>query len=165
MKLLFVCLGNICRSPAAEAIMNKLIEERGLTNQITCDSAGTSQHHAGHPADPRMRKHAKTKGYNITSISRSFEIEDFNQFDWIITMDDSNYENLTSRIQQEAHTKKVLKMADFCKIKNCDFIPDPYYGENQGFLNVIALLEDSCSHLLQYLLKIKKDKLFRFFLD
>lgn len=156
MELLFVCLGNICRSPAAETIMNTLIEKKRLADQIICDSAGTSQYHAGHQADPRMKNHAKKKGYTITSISRSFETEDFNQFDWIITMDNSNYENITSRTTKEGHKKKVLKMADFCKIKNCDFIPDPYYGEDQGFLNVITLLEDSCSHLLQYLLKTKK---------
>ena len=153
MKLLFVCLGNICRSPAAEAIMNKLIEERNLTDQIICDSAGTSQHHAGHQADPRMRKHAKAKGYNITSISRSFETEDFNTFDWIITMDDSNYKNVSSRATKKQDKKKILKMADFCTIKPCDFIPDPYYEKDQGFLNVIFLLEDSCSQLLKYLLK------------
>ena len=159
MNLLFVCLGNICRSPAAEAIMNKMIEEANLASQITCDSAGTSQHHAGHPADPRMRKPAEIKGYNITSISRSFEIEDFNQFDWIITMDNSNYENVVSLARTEEHKKKVLKMADFCKIKDCDFIPDPYYGESQSFANVISLLEDSCSHLLTHLLRISKEKL------
>lgn len=155
MKLLFVCLGNICRSPAAEAIMNKLIEEKNLTDQIICDSAGTSQHHAGHQADPRMRKYAKTKGYNITSISRAFETEDFSHFDWIITMDDSNYENVLFRTTKEQDKKKILKMADFCIAKNCDFIPDPYYEGDQGFLNVISLLEDSCSQLLKYLLKTK----------
>ena len=156
MKLLFVCLGNICRSPAAEAIMNKLIEERGLTNQIICDSAGTSQYHSGYQADPRMKKHAKTKGYNITSISRSFETGDFDQFDWIITMDNSNYKNVLSLAIKKEHEKKILKMADFCKIKTCDFIPDPYYGEDKSFLDVIILLEDSCSHLLQDLLQTEK---------
>ncbi len=153
MKLLFVCLGNICRSPAAEAIMNKFIEDRNMADHITCDSAGTSQHHAGHQADPRMRKHAKVKGYNITSISRAFETEDFNNFNWIITMDDSNYENVSSLAITEKDKKKILKMADFCMIKNCNFIPDPYYEGDQGFLNVITLLEDSCSQLLKYLLK------------
>ena len=154
MKLLFVCLGNICRSPAAEAIMNTLIDQAGLTDQIICDSAGTSPYHAGHPADSRMRKHVKIKGYDITSISRPFEIEDFDQFDWIITMDDSNYQDVMSLAKTTKHQKKVLKMAGFCKIKNCDFIPDPYYEKDQGFLNVITLLEDSCSHLLKYLLKM-----------
>ena len=156
MKLLFVCLGNICRSPAAEAIMNKFIEKKGLTNQIICDSAGTSPYHNGQKAHPIMRKYAKTKGYNITSISRLFEIEDFDQFDWIITMDNSNYKNIISLTKKKEYENKVLKMADFCKAKNCDFIPDPYHGTDKGFLDVISLLEDSCSQLLQHLLKKEK---------
>ena len=153
MKLLFICFGNICRSPAAEAIMHKQVDEAGLAKHITCDSAGTSRYHSGRPADPRMREQAEIKGYNINSISRSFEIEDFDQFDWIITMDNSNYENIISLANSEKYKKKVLKMADFCKIKDCDFIPDPYYGESQSFADVISLLEDSCSHLLKHLMR------------
>ncbi len=153
MKILFVCFGNICRSPAAEAIMNTFLEKEGLTKQVTCDSAGTSEHHAGHPADPRMIQEAKTKGHNIESLSRTFEKEDFNRFDWIITMDDHNYENVLSLAQNTEQEKKVLKMASFCKRKTCDFIPDPYYGETESFKNIISLLEDGCSHLLE---KLKK---------
>ena len=153
MKLLFVCLGNICRSPAAEAIMNKLIEEKKLTEKIICDSAGTSSYHSGQPAHSTMRKQADLKGYNITSISRSFEITDFNEFDWIITMDQSNYEDVISLAPSKKYRKKVLKMGNFCKIKNQDFIPDPYQEGLQSFINVISLLEDSCSHLLKFLLK------------
>ena len=153
MKLLFVCLGNICRSPAAEAIMNNLIEERDLTEKIICDSAGTSSYHSGQPAHPIMREQAKLKGYNVTSISRSFEIADFNEFDWIITMDQSNYEDVISMAKTKKHRKKVLKMGNFCKTKNQDFIPDPYQEGTQSFTNVISLLEDSCSHLLKFLLK------------
>ncbi|MDE0119390.1 MAG: low molecular weight phosphotyrosine protein phosphatase [Bdellovibrionales bacterium] len=155
MRLLFVCFGNICRSPSAEAIMNKLVEKAGLSNQITCDSAGTSRHHAGRPADSRMKKQAEEKGYSITSISRSFEVEDFEQCDWIITMDNSNYEDVLSLAKTEKHKKKVLKMADFCKVKDCSFIPDPYYGESRSFAHVISLLEDSCSHLLKHLIQAK----------
>lgn len=154
MKILFVCFGNICRSPAAEAIMNTFLKKESLTGQITCDSAGTSEHHAGHPADPRMIKQAKIKGHNIESISRTFEKEDFNQFDWIITMDDHNYESVLSLAQNPEQKKKVLKMVHFCKIKACEFIPDPYYGETESFKNIISLLEDSCFHLLD---KLKKD--------
>ncbi len=155
MNLLFVCLGNICRSPAAEAIMNKLIDEASLTDQITCDSAGTSQYHAGRPADFRMKKEAQAKGYNINSISRAFEMKDFDDFDWIITMDDSNYENIMSLAKKTEHRKKILKMAGFCKTKTCHFIPDPYHGESQSFANVISLMEDSCLNLLK---KIKSEQ-------
>ncbi len=155
MKLLFVCFGNICRSPTAEAIMNKMVEQAGRSDQIICDSAGTSRHHAGRPADPRMKKQAETKGYSITSISRSFEVEDFEQWDWIITMDNSNYEDVMSLATTEEYKKKIIKMADFCTLKNGDFIPDPYYGESRSFAHVISLLENACSHLLKHLVKTK----------
>ena len=153
MKILFVCFGNICRSPAAEAIMNTLLKKEGLLKKITCDSAGTSPNHAGEPADHRMIKQAKANGHNINSISRTFEKADFNQFDWIITMDDHNYESVMSLAQNPEQKKKVLKMARFCKKKPSDFIPDPYYGQTDSFSNIIALLEDSCHHLLNYLKK------------
>ena len=132
--------------------MRHFVEQENLTDQIFCDSAGTSSHHAGRPADPRMRKQAETKGYNITGISRAFEPEDFNHFDWIVTMDDSNYENVLSLAKKEEERKKVIKMADFSE--NCNFIPDPYYGETQSFENIISLLEESCANLLK---KIKKE--------
>jgi len=148
VTILFVCFGNICRSPAAEAIMNKLIEKEGLSDSIVCDSAGTSQHHTGRPADPTMTKHAREKGYNITSISRAFETGDFNRFDWIITMDNLNYKDIVSLAKTKKEKEKILKMTDFCHIKTCDFIPDPYCREKESFMNVISLLEDSCSHLL-----------------
>ena len=160
MKLLFVCLGNICRSPAAEAIMNKLIEENNLTEKIICDSAGTSSYHSGQPAHPIMREQAKLKGYNVTSISRSFEIADFKEFDWIITMDQSNYEDVISMAKTKKHKKKVLKMGNFCKVKHQDFIPDPYNKGAQSFINVIVLLEDSCSHLLKSLIKERDEYFF-----
>ena len=127
--------------------MNRFVEQADLTNQISCESAGTSSHHAGRPADPRMKEQAKVKGYNITGSSRTFEPEDFKRFDWIITMDDSNYENVLSLANKESDKKKVLKMADFSK--NCDFIPDPYYGETQTFEQIICLLEESCTRLLK----------------
>ena len=140
-------MGNICRSPAAEAIMKHFVKQEDLTNQIYCESAGTSAHHAGRPADPRMTKQAKIKGYNITGISRAFEPEDFNNFDWIVTMDNSNYENVLSLAKKEKDRKKVIKMADFSE--NCDFIPDPYYGETESFEKIISLLEESCAKLLK----------------
>ena len=146
--ILFVCFGNICRSPAAEAVMNKLIEKEGLMDFIICDSAGTSQHHAGRPADPTMTKYAREKGYSITSISRAFEVGDFDRSDWIITMDNFNHKDIMSLAKTKEQKEKILKMADFCNIKNCDFIPDPYCQEKEKFMNVISLLEDSCSHLL-----------------
>lgn len=156
MKILFICLGNICRSPAAEAIMNTLITKAGLDKKIICDSAGTSAYHAGSPADPRMIKYAHQKGYNITHISRCIdELWDFNHFDWIITMDNSNYKDIMSLARIKKYQKKILKMADFCTIQNCDYIPDTYYQKDIMFLKVINLLENSCSQLLKHLCKKK----------
>jgi len=158
MKLLFVCLGNICRSPAAEGIMNKILEQKNLQQKIICDSAGTSKHHRGYPADPRMKEAAKLKGYNITSISRSLDLKDFDLFNNIITMDESNYKDVISLAKSPEHKQKVLKMADFCHKNKCDFIPDPFYGEEEAFSEVVSLLEESCYNLLQYLLNKKNQK-------
>jgi protein-tyrosine phosphatase len=91
VKVIFVCLGNICRSPSGEAVMNALIKKEGLENKIICDSAGTIAYHAGEKADPRMRKHASKRGYDLTSIARKFTFNDFEEFDYIIAMDKSNF--------------------------------------------------------------------------
>ena len=157
MRILFVCLGNICRSPTAEAIMNHFIEKDGLQEQIICDSAGTSAHHVGQPADHRMRKYAKERGYNITSISRPINSQDFIQFDYIITMDDSNFKNVQSLALSQEHKKKILKIADYCNTQNCSFIPDPYSGGEKGFFQVIDLLEEACLNLLKELKKSLKE--------
>ena len=156
MQILFVCLGNICRSPTAEVIMNQLIEKSGLQEKIICDSAGTSDYHAGEKADHRMRKCASKRGYHITSLSRPIDSQDFTQFDYIITMDDSNFKNVQNLAPIPQHRKKILKMADYCKIKNCSFIPDPYSGGEKGFFQVIDLLEEACSNLLKELKKSLK---------
>ena len=156
MQILFVCLGNICRSPTAEAIMNHLITQTGLQEKIICDSAGTSDYHAGEQADHRMRKYASQRGYHITSISRPIELQDFTQFDYIITMDDSNFKNVQD-LAPTPHRKKILKMADYCKAQNCSFIPDPYSGEEKGFFQVIDLLEEACLNLLKELKKSLKE--------
>ena len=153
MQILFVCLGNICRSPTAEAIMNHLIEKDGLQEKIICDSAGTSTHHAGEQADHRMKKCAKKRGYHITSISRPIESQDFIQFDYIITMDDSNFKNVQSLAPSLEYKNKILKMADYCNTQNCSFIPDPYSGGEKGFFQVIDLLEEACLNLLKELKK------------
>ena len=156
MQILFVCLGNICRSPTAEAIMNHFIEKAGLQKKIICDSAGTSTHHAGEQADHRMKKCAKERGYHITSISRPIESQDFTQFDYIVTMDDSNFKNVQSLASSQEDKNKILKMADYCNTQNCSFIPDPYSGGEKGFFQVIDLLEEACLNLLKELKKSLK---------
>lgn len=153
-KILFVCLGNICRSPMAETIMNKLIKENHLSNRIMVDSAGIIGFHAGEKADSRMRQHAYQRGYNITHISRPISIYDFDDFDLIISMDESVYDSLLDKAPSIPHESKVVRMTDFCQIHtDATHVPDPYYGGASGFEHVIDLLEDSCIGLLKYVLE------------
>lgn len=149
-KLLFVCLGNICRSPSAEAVMNHLVESAGLTDLISCDSAGTYGGHAGEPADSRMMRHASLRGYDLTSRSRQIRLSDFDEFDLIIGMDDENMRNLR-RLDKDGHSDKIVKMTDYCTRTAATEVPDPYYGGAQGFEHVLDILEDACSGLLKSL--------------
>ncbi len=148
-KILFVCLGNICRSPAAEGIMYGFIKSEGLENQIEVDSAGTMGYHTGEKADPRMRKHASQRGYDLTSLARRFNPEkDFSNFDYIVTMDNQNYEDVISMDRKYEYSFKVSKMAQFCKTHKVNEVPDPYYSGSEGFENVLDILEDGCKNLL-----------------
>ena len=148
-KILFVCMGNICRSPAAEAIMNKTIKDKKLSDVIEVDSAGTIDYHSGEGADSRMKKSAEIKGYKIDSIARQFNMElDFRKFDYIITMDDENFEDIISMDVRNIYSEKIFRMIDFCETCDTKEIPDPYYNSESGFEHVIELLEKSTSGLL-----------------
>jgi protein-tyrosine phosphatase len=152
-KILFVCLGNICRSPSAEAVFTGIVKTRGLAKQFEIDSAGTSGWHAGGNADKRMQSHAIKRGYNLTGISRKFNPDkDFEHFDLIIGMDDENIQTLKRKARNKADFQKICKMTDFRKDWDYDEIPDPYYGGDEGFELVLDLLEDSCEGLLEKLI-------------
>jgi len=149
MKLLFVCLGNICRSPSAEAVMKALVEQEGLSEQIICDSAGTIGYHSGNPADARMQSHALKRGYDLTSRSRQFNPEvDFEAFDMIIGMDDQNVLDLQTVDSYKRYQDKIFTMTQFCSEHDETEVPDPYYGGDAGFELVLDLLEDACRGLL-----------------
>jgi protein-tyrosine phosphatase len=151
-KILFVCLGNICRSPSAEAVFTGIVKNRGLVNQFEIDSAGTSGWHAGGPADKRMKLHAGKRGYDLTSISRKFDPSvDFDYFDMIIGMDNENIQTLKRMARSQNDLGKIHKMTDFRKTGKYNEIPDPYYGGDEGFELVLDLLEDTCEGLLEKL--------------
>lgn len=149
IKVLFVCMGNICRSPSAEAVMNAYIRNAGLSHKITCDSAGTIAAHAGESADVRMQQHAQKRGYRLTSISRQIEKDDYRTFDYIIGMDNENMRNLNMFLPDKALEHKLSKMTDYCSSANPGYVPDPYYGGAAGFEQVLDLLEDACDGLLK----------------
>ena len=153
-KLLFVCLGNICRSPAAEGVFLHLLEARGLSNQFLVDSAGTGGWHVGNPADRRMRAAAERRGIHLPSRARQIELADFGNFDRILTMDDNNLQavrSLAGELGARSDLALVEPMTSHCRRFSDKEVPDPYYGGEQGFEHVLDLLEDACSGLLETL--------------
>lgn len=148
-KLLFVCLGNICRSPAAENIMNSMISQRNLGDRIVCDSAGTSGYHVGSPPDRRMVATAQKRGMQFTGESRQFKASDFEKFDLILAMDRENYGDILSLDREKKYAHKVKMMCEFCRSHKMKEVPDPYYGGPSGFNQVIDLLMDACEGLLE----------------
>jgi protein-tyrosine phosphatase len=155
-KLLFVCLGNICRSPAAENIMNHLVEQRGLTGQITCDSAGTSNYHIGSPPDRRMAAAAGQRQIAMPGQGRQFTAADFEAFDLILAMDRDNFAGIAALDPGGKYTEKVRLMCDFCTQHSLREVPDPYYGGTEGFNQVIDLLLDACAGLLDEITAAQK---------
>ena len=152
-KILFVCLGNICRSPAAEGVFRSLIKKKGVEDQYIVDSAGTGAWHVGNKADQRMRNAAKKRGIILESIARQVKPEDLYLFDLILTMDNQNLEAMKviskdAGPDQHAEIKPIL---NYSKITNLVEVPDPYYGGETGFENVLDLLEDACDSLLEEL--------------
>lgn len=148
INVLFVCMGNICRSPSAEAVMNGIIKNNNLQDIIKCDSAGTIGYHEGDPADQRMKMFASNRGYDLTSISRQIRYDDLQIFDYIITMDRENYDDVIALDSTGQYSDKISMMTDYAKDNKTNSVPDPYYGGSQGFELVLDLLEDSCEGLL-----------------
>ena len=153
-KILFVCLGNICRSPAAHGVMEAIVEREGLQNEVSIDSAGTYGGHAGELPDSRMRSVASRRGYNLTHRSRRIVEEDFYRFDKIIVMDDMNYENVSRIAPERKYLNKVHRFAEFCRNHpQWSYVPDPYYEGREGFELVLDLLEDGCEGILEQIHK------------
>jgi protein-tyrosine phosphatase len=151
-KILFVCLGNICRSPSAEAVMNALVEKHGIQHEFEIDSAGTIGYHEGSPSDARMSRHAAARGISLTSISRPVNAKhDFDHYDLIVGMDNQNIRDLRKLAPNDQALGKIVKMTDFCLKGNHREVPDPYYGGDAGFELVLNILEDACDGLLRHI--------------
>lgn len=143
--ILFVCLGNICRSPAAEAVLNSILKREGREEYFEVDSAGTYGGHAGERADSRMRRAAAARGIEIPHRSRQVREEDFSNFDMIIAMDDNNYETLFRLAPDRSAQQKIFRFREFLrKHPEWSYVPDPYYEGHEGFELVLDLLEDGC---------------------
>lgn len=148
-RVLFVCLGNICRSPAAEAIFRKQIVENGEDFIEEVDSAGLNGYHNGEMADSRMVLVANKRGYKITSISRKFNPNiDFEKFDLIVGMDDFNVKELKNLAKKPEHISKISKMTDYGDGISHSEVPDPYYGGEKGFELVLDILENCSEGLI-----------------
>ena len=152
-KVLFVCLGNICRSPAAQGIFEHYVRENGMTDKIEADSAGTYSGHRGELPDRRMRNAALYRGFALTHLARPVSSLDFLDFDLIIAMDDQNYEDLMHLAPSVEATHKIHRMSEFLKVRKMSYIPDPYYMGVEGFSLVLDLLEDGCKNLYDIIVK------------
>lgn len=148
-SILFVCLGNICRSPMAEGVFRKILQRENANERFEIDSAGLLSYHEGELADSRMRFYASKRGYNLVHRSRPVKKSDFEKFDLFIGMDEDNIAGLKKLASTSEDVEKIRRMTDFCKEINASSVPDPYYGGDQGFERVIDLLEDACEGLYE----------------
>lgn len=148
-RILFVCLGNICRSPSAHAVMESFIKDQKLEESFMVDSAGTSDHHKGELPDARMRKHGLKRGYHLDSLSRPFKVEDFKNFDLILVMDKSNYKNVLLLDTDNQYKDKVKFFCEFCSETKESEVPDPYWGGEAGFEYVLDIIEDGVKGIIK----------------
>lgn len=156
VKVLFVCLGNICRSPMAEGIFKQMVNEQGL--DYICDSAGTSSYHIGELPDERMRLTAQNHGIELTHRARQLAQDDFDKFHYILAMDQSNYQNILSlknRVSNQAEPK-IMLIRDFDPNKGNRQVPDPYYGNQDDFEEVYQILSRANHQFLEHLLSENK---------
>ena len=153
VALLFICLGNICRSPAAHAIMQRNVDEAGLTDRCI------GPWHVGDLPDRRMRQHGAQRGLDISHIARQFNAKsDFRTFDRIVVMDEDNYRAVASKAMSEADRRKIIRMSDYLlDHPSAHSVPDPYYGDGSDFELALDLIEDGCRHLLASIININKE--------
>ena len=146
--LVFVCTGNICRSPTAHAVMRRRIEQHGLSGRLEVSSAGLEAWHAGEPPDARSIAHARRRGYELADLrARPFRREEFLHADWVLVMDEGHLQR-AARLCPPAHAHKLRLLTEFCQRHVAAEVPDPYYGQAADFERVLDLVEDACDGLL-----------------
>lgn len=148
IRVLFICMGNICRSPAAEIVFRKLVDEAELSHAIHIDSAGTIGYHAGKGPDPRMAATLKNRGYTITGRSRQVTPDDLDDFDLLLVADQENLADLHRLDGTGTRREKIRLLVEYCRDREASHVPDPYYGGQRGFDDVVDLVEDACEGLL-----------------
>ncbi len=149
MRILFVCLGNICRSPTAHGVFQQMVDDAGLTDQIQVDSCGTGSWHIGHSPDERMQAAALEKGYDLSSlVARRLSPEDFEDYDYLLAMDTRNLADIIKQAPKHFSGRIQLFM-DYSDEKKILEVPDPYYGGEQGFSHVVSLIEQGCQGLFE----------------
>lgn len=153
MKILFVCLGNICRSPAADGVFAAMLTEKNLVGVHTCDSCGTGDWHIGQLPDSRMRAAGARRDYKFTHRARQLCVADYSEFDLLLAMDDNNFRDILARAPKGADTRKVRRFAEFCdgEFAGTTFVPDPYYGGEKDFDRALDIIENGCANLLSKL--------------
>ena len=151
-KILFVCMGNICRSPTAEGVMRYFLEDSGLNESVEIDSAGTHGYHIGELPDPRTREHAAKRGYRLNMKARQFDpTSDFEEFDHIVVMDHTNLEDLKELDPENTYSEKIKKFTQFSSHRKVKEVPDPYYGGPDGFEIVLDIVEDCAQNFVAHL--------------
>jgi len=155
-SILFVCLGNICRSPAAEGLFRRLVTERGLDDRVRVDSAGTSGYHAGEPPDTRMRGAAAARGIRLIGHARQVRPHDFTEFDLIVAMDRINHRDLLRIAGERGSSVRLL--SEFLPDGWPADVPDPYYGGEEGFERVLEMIDAACEPMLAHLLGSDDDR-------
>jgi len=151
VKVLFVCMGNICRSPTAEAVFKHYVGEAQLSQHIASDSAGTHDYHIGEPPDKRAQQTAHGRGYDMSRLrARQVSKSDFVEFDYVLAMDEHNLHLLKAECPPE-HTHKILLFMEFSASGGRRNVPDPYYGGPQGFEHVLDMVEDAAQGLLRHI--------------
>jgi protein-tyrosine phosphatase len=157
-RVLFVCTGNICRSPTADGVLRKMVADLGLADVVEVDSAGTHDYHVGEPPDSRSQEHARKRGYDLSALrARQVQTEDFEQFDLILALDDGHLKIL-QRLCPPKYKSKIHRFTEFCTRHKSHDVPDPYYDGAQGFEDVLDLVEDGCEGIMGHIRKTLPSK-------